>query len=117
MKRVKPDKKKWLKREGYSKKILLSEKDIKPGGHLVQIVGSKPHTKVDLHYHKETTEIYHILKGNATLILDKKEFQTEPGDTFLSEPGEIHGIINNTEKDFVILVLKINRKKNDTYWV
>lgn len=117
MRDVKPKEKEWLQREGYSKKVLLSSKESKLEGHLVEIVRSKPHTQIDPHFHKETTEIYHVLEGNATLLIGGRKIQTEPRETFLCEPEEIHGVVNDTERDFLLLVFKIDMEEDDTYWV
>ncbi|MFW6110508.1 MAG: cupin domain-containing protein [Thermoproteota archaeon] len=116
MRNVKTEEKEWLQRKGYSKKVLLSSEEIKPEGHVVQMVKSRGHTQIAPHFHKETTEIYHILQGSATLLIGEREFQAEPRETYLCEPGEIHGVINDTNEDFLILVFKINTKENDLYW-
>ena len=116
MRYVKPEEKEWLQRKGYSKKVLLSTEEIKPEGHVVQMVRSKSHTQIAPHFHKETTEIYHILQGSATLLIEDREFQAGPRETYLCEPGDIHGVINDTDEDFLILVFKINMKEDDLYW-
>ena len=68
MKYVKLEDKKWLKRQGYSKKILLSEEDLKSKGNLVQIIRNDEQTEIKPHFHELMTEIYHILKGNAIIF-------------------------------------------------
>ena len=115
MKFVKLDEKKWLKRQGYSKKILLSEEDLKCDGNLVQIVRNEAHTEIKPHYHKQMIEIYHILKGNAVVFCGDMKVRTHPGDTLLCEPREIHGAINDKDEDFEFVVFKINAKDEDMY--
>ena len=68
MKFVKICEKEWLIRQGYSKKILLTEDDLKSKGNLVQIVKNEAHTEIKPHYHKEMTEAYHVLKGSAVVF-------------------------------------------------
>ena len=113
---VKLDEKTWLDRQGYSKKILLTEKDLKSKGNIVQIVKNKAHTEIKPHYHKNMIEIYHITKGNAVIFCGDTRVKSKPGDTLLCEPGEVHGVVNDTDKDFEFVVFKINANDEDMYW-
>ena len=42
------------------------------------------------HFHKQTTEIYHVLKGSGTLELDDDRVPLKPGVTVLIKPGCVH---------------------------
>ena len=117
MKFVKLNEKEWLKRKGYSKKILLTEEDLKSKGNIVQIVKNEAHTEIKPHYHNHMIEIYHILKGNAVLFCGNKKVKAQPGDTLLCEPREIHGLINDTDEEFLFAVFKINAEDEDLTWV
>ena len=117
MKFVKLEEKKWLHRKGYSKKILLSEEELKSKGNIVQIVKNEAHTEIKPHYHKRMTEIYHILKGSATVFCGDFRGEANPGDTLLCEPGEIHGLVNDKNDDFMFAVFKINAHDDDLIWV
>jgi mannose-6-phosphate isomerase-like protein (cupin superfamily) len=100
LKFVKLDEKGWLERQGYSKKILLNEDDLKSKGNLFQIVKNAAHTEIRPHYHELMIEIYHILQGNAVVFCGNTRVRAQPGDTFLSEHGETHGLVNDTDEDF-----------------
>ena len=117
MKFVKSTEKKWLERRGYSKKILLTEEDLKSKGNIVQIVKNKPHTEIKPHYHNDMTEIYHVLKGNAIVFCGDTKVRAQSGDTLLCEPGEVHGLDNDTDNDFLFVVFKINANDEDMYWI
>jgi quercetin dioxygenase-like cupin family protein len=117
MKFIRLDEKDWLIRQGYSKKILLTEDDLKSKGNVVQIVKNQAHTDIKPHYHNNMTEIYHILKGNAVVFCGGTRVRAQQGDTLLCEPGEIHGLDNDTDEDFVFAVFKINANDEDIYWV
>ena len=117
MKFVKLTEEDWLERQGYSKKILLTEDDLKSKGNIVQVVKNKAHTEIKPHCHKQMIEIYHILKGNAEVFCGDTRVRTEPGDTLLCEPGEVHGLVNDTDEDFLFAVFKINAKDEDLIWV
>ena len=114
---MKLEEKEWLQKEGYSKKILFTENELKSRGHVVQIVKSEPHTEIKPHYHKQTIEIYCVLRGNAILFFKDKRFRAQHDDVFLCEPREVHGLMNDTDDDFLLLVFKINAKEDDSYWV
>ncbi len=42
------------------------------------------------HYHKKTTEVYTVLKGELELHVDGKVIQMVEGDSHLIPPGQIH---------------------------
>ena len=106
----------WVDGESYSKKILFTEDELQAKGNLVQLVKSQPHTEIKPHFHKQTKEIYYVLKGRAQLFCGDEWVRAEPGDAFFCEPGEIHGVKNDTEEEFRLLVFKINAIKNDLHW-
>ncbi|TRO52594.1 cupin domain-containing protein [Candidatus Bathyarchaeota archaeon] len=116
MKFVELNEKNWLKRQGYSKKILLTEEDLKSEGNIVQIIKNEPHTEIKPHYHNNMTEIYHILKGNAIVFCGETRVRTKPGDTLLCEPKEVHGLVNDTNEEFLFVVFKIDANDKDMYW-
>jgi quercetin dioxygenase-like cupin family protein len=117
MKFVKQEEKEWLKRQGYSKMILLTEDDLKSKGNVVQLVKNEAHTEIAPHYHKQMKEIYHVLQGNAMVFCGPKRIRAKPGDTLLCEVREVHGVVNDTDKDFVFVVFKIDAKDDDMYWI
>ncbi len=117
MKIVKDKEKDWLERQGYSKKILFTEVELRSNGNFVQIVKNEAHTEIKPHYHKQTIETYYVLKGKAILFCGDKRFRAHQGDALLCEPGEIHGVVNDMDEEFLLLVVKINAKENDLYWV
>ncbi|MFP4282533.1 MAG: cupin domain-containing protein [Opitutales bacterium] len=51
-------------------------------------------TTVRPHYHREIEEIYHIVSGAGTMLLNGNEKSVGPGDTVVILPGERHGIRN-----------------------
>ncbi len=116
MKVVKIGEKEWLERQGYSKKILLTEDDLSKGN-LFQIVKNEARTEIKPHYHEQMIEIYHILKGNAVVFCGDTRVRAQPGDTLLCEPGEVHGVVNDTDENFQFAVFKINAKDEDTVWL
>lgn len=116
MKIVKSEEKNWTKVDGYFKKILLTESDLKSPGGVIQIVKAERGMSIKPHHHKKTSEVFYILKGNGILFVGNDRNRRKEGDVIFCEPGETHGVINDTNEDFVWLVLKINFTENDTFW-
>ncbi|HSI62099.1 MAG TPA: cupin domain-containing protein [Candidatus Saccharimonadia bacterium] len=53
--------------------------------HAVDIDGAK------LHYHKRSTELYYVLTGSGSVILDGVEQEVYPGSLVHIPPGVVHG--------------------------
>jgi mannose-6-phosphate isomerase-like protein (cupin superfamily) len=56
-----------------------------------------------LHYHPIAEETYYILKGQARMVIDEKEYALSPGDVVLIMPPEKHQIfsIGDTDLEFI----------------
>ncbi len=118
MKIINQNEKEWLDRGSYFKKILVTKDDLKTKDDvLVQIFKSEPHTEVKAHYHKIMKEIFYVLSGNAVFYIGDDKREHKAGDVLITEPEDIHGVINDSDGDFLMLVFKINPAENDIYWV
>ncbi len=53
--------------------------------HVVDIDGAKPH------YHKVGTEIYYVLGGEGSILLDGVEYEIRRGSAVHIPPGVVHG--------------------------
>ena len=107
-----------VQKKDYSKRIIFSTKDFKEKGHFLQVVTIPAKTKQRLHFHKKQTEVYYVLEGEALLDMKEKEFLAKPGDAFICGPGDKHRVWNKSDKDFKLVVFKINLpKKYDTEWL
>ena len=115
MKIIKEEQKEWKHREGYSKKILFSTKDL-PENTQLQRMQIQKGNKVANHYHRTTSELFYCIKGKALFSISGKDFEFTSGDTVLCEAGEHHSVKEVTE-DLHFLTFKINQKENDTVWL
>lgn len=52
------------------------------------------------HYHEELREVYLIVKGSSTMIIDDTTITLNPGDVIVVEPGEVHTFVDNTPDYF-----------------
>jgi mannose-6-phosphate isomerase-like protein (cupin superfamily) len=62
-----------------------------------------PGKSSELHYHHKTEESYFILKGEAWMEIDQKEFSLRRGQTCLIQPGEVHRILNKGDENLEFL--------------
>ncbi|QLH75464.1 MAG: cupin domain-containing protein [Methanomassiliicoccales archaeon] len=99
---------------GYSKKVLVPEEELGIRGSFIQEVSFKKGDTVQLHHHKVQTEVF-IALSEGTFMINGELIKLGPGDALLCEPMDVHGnpVI---EKDFKILVLKINHVEDDIEW-
>ncbi|MFH1650364.1 MAG: cupin domain-containing protein [Candidatus Woesearchaeota archaeon] len=116
MKNASLDKLEWHDRFTYVKNVPFDEKDLNCKGARFQIVKFLPHTKIEPHYHLKTHEIFYIQSGHGMLKLNNKEFKCAPNDFFLCQPGDVHEFVNDTNKEFVILIFKTNESSEDIMW-
>lgn len=105
-------------KQDYSKRVIFSLGDFTEKGHLLQVVTIPPKTKQRIHHHFQQTEVFFILKGNATLNINGEDYMAGPGDAFICSPGDKHNLWNKSDKYFELIVFKINmdEKSDDTEW-
>jgi len=111
---IKPD-----VRMDYSKRIIFDRHDLPEGGHMLQEVTIPPFTKQRSHHHLIQTEIFFILAGEGSIYINGLEYACKPGDALICSPGDKHFNWNKSSKEFSMLVIKINRPKDneDSIWV
>ena len=91
----------WKERFTYVKNVPFDENDLKCKGARFQVVKFEPHTSIEPHYHKRTTEIFYIREGNGKIMLNKEQYDCRTDTFFLCEPGDVHSFINDTDDDLV----------------
>ena len=73
---------------GYRYRLISKgDEDVAAWAHTVDIDGARPH------YHKNTTELYYVLGGEGTVILDAEEHPVQAGTMIHIPPGVIHGAV------------------------
>ena len=106
-----------VEEEEYSKTIIFSSDDFEKPGHLLQVVTVPPHTKQRLHLHRQQTEVFYVLEGQAAIQMAGEESTAQPGDAFICSPGDRHGLWNQSGEDFKLVVFKIDKhEEDDTTW-
>lgn len=67
-----------------------------------------PDHEISPHIH-DVVEIFTIVSGNPTVLMDDVWVEVYPGTTIVAPPGELHAVRNNTTSD-VLLQANFNVK-------
>jgi mannose-6-phosphate isomerase-like protein (cupin superfamily) len=102
----------WVKGRSYQKRILIEE--LKEKINLIEDVIVVPKGEIPCHSHDFTDEIFYIISNSAIMIVDNEEFEVNPGDMIYVDKNENHGFRNESDKEFKIIVFKINFQKGDS---
>lgn len=65
--------------------VSRQDTDVAAWVHAVDIDGAKPH------FHKTATELYYVLEGAGTVVLDGEEHAVRKGTVVHIPPGVVHG--------------------------
>ena len=107
----------FIKNKDYSKKVIFSSSDFADPGHQLQVVTIHPNTKQRIHSHTIQTEVFYILEGESTITINNVDYEASKGDSFICSPGDTHNLWNKSDKDFKLVVFKINYPtKEDILW-
>lgn len=63
----------------------------------------EPGASIGVHSHPDTNDLYLILEGRGTGVLNDEHFPVAPGDLFLVKAGGSHGLINDSEAPLTFL--------------
>lgn len=63
----------------------------------------EPGATIGVHAHPDTEDLYLILEGRGTGVLNGDHFPLGPGDFFLVKAGGSHGLINDSEAPLTFL--------------
>jgi mannose-6-phosphate isomerase-like protein (cupin superfamily) len=62
-----------------------------------------PGASTQLHRHRTTEELYHVVAGHGLMTLGDERFEVRPGDTVCIAPGTAHCIANTGSATLRIL--------------
>ena len=72
----------------------------------------EPGSTIGEHAHPNTEDLYLILEGRGTGILNGERFPVGPGDLFLVKAGGSHGLINDSGTPLIFLGLLTRPSEN-----
>ena len=67
-----------------------------------------PGATIGEHTHAEGEEIYFVVEGHGTMIMDGEQIPMGPGDISMVKPGHSHGIINADDNTMRLIVLEVS---------
>jgi quercetin dioxygenase-like cupin family protein len=105
----------WTEGKGYRKRPLVTEEELGAAGTFLQEVSFIPGQTVPLHYHKRTREVF-IALDRADFRINGEDIVMEPTDVLICEPGDVHGN-PRIERQFRVLVMKLDFDPDDTVWL
>jgi len=103
----------WIRGKGYQKRILIRELNEKIN--LIEDVIIVPKGEIPSHSHDFTDEIFYIINNSAIMIVNDEEFEVNPGDMIYVNKNESHGFRNESDREFKMIMFKINFQKGDSY--
>lgn len=58
------------------------------------------------HLHKERTEDYYVIEGQAKVIIDGVVHELSVADHIKIKPNQVHQVVNASEKDKLVIIVK-----------
>ncbi|HEY0079183.1 MAG TPA: cupin domain-containing protein [Pyrinomonadaceae bacterium] len=91
------------------KKVLLRRGEV---AHLTNLSQARlaPGQSVSPHTHADLYEIFNVLSGTGTTVIDGVEHRIETGSCIVVEPGEAHTITNEGSTDLLLLYFAVEDK-------
>ncbi|OGV67214.1 MAG: hypothetical protein A3K19_26220 [Lentisphaerae bacterium RIFOXYB12_FULL_65_16] len=68
-----------------------------------------PGAVIGEHPHHDCEEIYFVVEGHGTMLLDRQSIPVGPGDVSLVESGHSHGIANSSDGPMRLVVVGVKR--------
>lgn len=69
----------------------------------------EPGATIGEHLHDGSAEIYYVVDGKGTMIVDGKEYPIGSGDVSWCNSGHSHGIKNSTESPMHMIVVGLRK--------
>lgn len=63
-----------------------------------------PGSSIGMHPHIGDEEIYYVISGCGTMVVDGETAELSTGDVVLTKSGSSHGLMNHSEAELVIFV-------------
>jgi len=90
---------------GNKYKEIVDVDEVRSPFDLCQVTLSPGQQNFPFHSHGAMWEMYYVLSGTAKMRTDDETATLEAGDTYVCSPGLAHQVINDSDADFVYLVV------------
>ncbi len=64
----------------------------------------EPGASIGEHRHQHDEEVYFVVEGRGTMLLDGQRFPIGPGDVSVVRPGHSHGLVNSPDSPMRLIV-------------
>lgn len=91
------------------KEALLTGTELGEHCRMFSKVTIPPQSELGYHEHHGESETYYVLSGKAVYNDNGKEITAEPGDVFVCEDGNGHGVKNTGDEDLVFVALILEK--------
>ncbi len=91
-----------FKHGSWGSKYFVSEKNYSFGYALIT-----PGNEIKEHLHEDEKELFYFLKGSPRFIAGGYETRPSPGDGIIVDFSEPHALINDTEENTEMVIVKI----------
>ena len=88
--------------------LVLSKTDSRQGVQWMHDDILPPGVSIGEHRHDNNEEIYFVVEGHGTMILDGANFPIGPGDVSVVHPGHTHGLLNSDKEPMRLIVICVN---------
>ena len=89
--------------------LVLSKEDSENGVQWMHDDTLPPGVSIGEHRHDGSEEIYFVVEGHGTMILDGKSFPIGPGDVSVVHSGHTHGLINSSKGSLRLIVVCVSQ--------
>jgi mannose-6-phosphate isomerase-like protein (cupin superfamily) len=66
-----------------------------------------PGAEIGLHHHRAEEELYIIVAGDGTVIVDGTDTPIRAGDVVLTKPGSSHAVRNTSASDLSLIAIEV----------
>lgn len=96
-----------------TRKVLLRNANTDPGSNILSMNEAylDPGREVEEHQHSDAEEIFFILGGRGTMLVDDEPVPLAAGNLLLVEPGERHLLRNNGADLLTFITILVKRSQ------
>ena len=88
-----------------------TSKDFKSPVDFLDYVIVPSNASIGMHTHGANEEVYFILKGEGTMIINHEGFKVCPGDIIVNSVEGTHGLINDSKQNMEIFIFQVSLTK------
>lgn len=97
--------------KGFLKKVrAFQSMDFKTPLDFIDFVIVPPDVTIGKHTHGDNEEVYFIMEGQGTMILDNKQYTVKRGDIIVNEIKGTHQLHNTSQSDMSIFIFQISNR-------